>query len=448
MPIDSVHPQYASRISQWQKCRDAYEGEDAIKKKGEIYLPKLEGQTPQEYARYKQRALFYSITSKSVGALVGMATTLAPKLEFPDAMRPHIDGAAPVNFSELYAILLTELILQSRVGVLVDFPEGGGDPYPAIYGAEDIINWDVNDDDVITRVVLRESILEQSSDKDPYEKEYSIRFRELTLENDSYIQRIYDKNRQLIKTIVPSVPPKAAGKIPFFAIHPLGLGFKDSKPLMLDIANINISHYMSSADLEHGRHFTGLPTPVVIGGDANSDIHIGSTKFLVIPEKGDAKYLEFTGQGLQSLEKAMTEKQSLLASMSARLLDNSSRGSEAEAAVKLRYTSETASLTTIVNAVEIALIAIYRTIAQFMLENPDSVKISLDTEFLESPLSAAEMTALFDGYFKKAISVETLIFNLRRGRRLSPDRTDADELSALISRMSESIQPQNPKVGV
>lgn len=448
MPIDSVHPQYASRISQWQKCRDVYEGEDVIKKKGEIYLPKLEGQTPQEYARYKQRALFYSITSKSVGALVGMATTLAPKLEFPDAMRPHIDGSVPVNFSELYAILLTELILQSRVGVLVDFPEGGGDPYPAIYGAEDIINWDVNDDDVITRVVLRESILEQSSDTDPYEKKYSIRFRELTLENDSYIQRIYDKNKQLIKTIVPSVPPKAAGKIPFFAIHPLGLGFKDSKPLMLDIANVNISHYMSSADLEHGRHFTGLPTPVVIGGDANSDIHIGSTKFLVIPEKGDAKYLEFTGQGLQSLEKAMTEKQSLLASMSARLLDNSSRGSEAADAVKLRYTSETASLTTIVNAVEIALIAIYRTIAEFMLENPDSVKISLDTEFLGSPLSAAEMTALFDGYFKKAISVETLIFNLRRGRRLPPDRTDADELSALISRMSESIQPQNPKVGV
>lgn len=438
MPIDSLHPQYKERATQWRKCRDAFEGEDAIKAAGVLYLPKLKGQDDDDYKAYKRRALFYSITAKSVSALVGMATSKDPKLEYPESMSIYFNDSEMVQFSEIYSTSLTEVLLMSRCGILVDMPSDGGKPYPTVYQTEDIINWRVNASGKLLMVILRE-IHEEVSSNDEYEVTQEIRYRELKLIDGIYVQRLYNSKGDIISSPQPLIRGKPLDFIPFFVVNPIGTGFSDYKPLMLDIANINISHYLSSADLEHGRHFTGLPTPVVIGADSSTALYIGSTKFLIIPDKGgDAKYLEFTGQGLQSLEKAMTEKQSLLASMSARLLDNSSRGSEAADAVKLRYMSETASLTTIVDSLSITLNNVYKLIAEIVGESRDSFALILDTDFMETLISAPDMTALFDGYYQGLISKETLVYNLRKGRRLNPMRTDEDEINA-ISRYTPPV---------
>ncbi len=440
MPIDSVHPKYQMRLSQWQKCRDAFEGEDAIKAAGVTYLPKLKGQTDDDYKSYKKRALFYSITSKSVSALVGMATSKAPKIEYPESMLVYFNDSRMIQFSEVYSTVLTEVLLQSRCGVLVDMPQEGGHPYPTVYQAEDIINWRIDAAGDLELVVLRESY---DAPVDDFEVKVEYRYRELRMVEGIYTQRVYDSKGNPGEIVAPTIRGVELDYIPFFVANPFGTGFSDLKPLMLDIANINVSHYLSSADLEHGRHFTGLPTPVVIGADSDADLYIGSTKFLVIPDKGgDAKYLEFTGQGLQSLEKAMSEKQGLLASLSARLLDNSSRGSEAADAVKLRYMSETASLTTVVNSISIVLNSAYKLIAEILGEPAESFALTLDTDFMETQLSAPEMTSLFDGFFKGAISKETLVFNLRKGRRLDPLRSDSQEIEAIGVK-----QPDQPNIG-
>lgn len=442
-PVEAQHVKYIRRLPQWVKCRDAFDGEDAVKAAGTRYLPKLKGQTDDDYLAYRQRALFYSITSKSLSALVGMATSKEPKISYPEAMGSYFTGEWPTQFAEVFATSLSELLLQSRVGILVDMPADGGIPYPAVYMAEDIINWRTTSTGEIVMVVLRE---EYEKEVDKYNIEVEYLYRELRLDEfGEYVQIVhYPGTADNTEEFKPLVAGKPLTKIPFTAVHPMGLGFSDVKPMMLDIANINISHYLSSADLEHGRHFTGLPTPVVIGAESDTDLYIGSTKFLVIPDKGgDAKYLEFTGQGLQSLEKAMTEKQSLLASMSARLLDSSSRGSEAAEAVKLRYMSETASLTTVVKALNVALNVVYRLIASILREDQNEVEIKLDTDFMETRMSAAEMQALFDGYFKGSVSKETLIYNMRKGQRLDPARTDQQEIESL-----PEIQFQTTNSGV
>ena len=428
MPVDSQHPRYKSREHQWAKCRDAYEGEDAIKEAGEKYLPRLKGQDNDDYSSYKRRALFYSITSKSVSALVGMATSKAPKIEYPESMLEYFNGSRVIQFSEVYSMVLTEVLLQSRCAILVDM-QTDGSPVPAVYQAEDIINWRLDEAGELVLVVLREFV---DIVVDEYAVEIACQYRELRLTDGVYTQTLRNEKSEELQVFTPEIRGKTLDYIPFFVVNPVGTGFANHKPLMLDIANINISHYMSSADLEHGRHFTGLPTPVVIGAESDSKLYIGSTKFLILPDKGaDAKYLEFTGQGLQSLEKAMNEKQSLLASLSARLLDNSSRGSEAADAVKLRYMSETASLTTVVNSVSIILNLAYSLIAVIKGDDAESFKLTLDTDFMETVIAAPEMQALFDGFFKGAISKETLVFNLRKGRRLDPLRTDKDELSSI-----------------
>jgi len=213
---------------------------------------------------------------------------------------------------------------------------------------------------------------------------------------------------------------------------------------------------MTSADLEHGRHFTGLPTPIITGASTDSKLYIGSNQFIVLPDKNaNAKYLEFTGQGLASLETALQEKQSMLASLSARLLDNSSKGSEATDAVKLRYLSETASLTTIVKTINVVLNMLYNVIAESLREAPKSVNIVLDTDFLGTQMSHTDMTALFEAYIGGAVDLDTLIYNLRVGQRLNPESTDEEVKAEILKRKNEIVeaakqnkpqpQPNNPQ---
>ena len=62
-----------------------------------------------------------------------------------------------------------------------------------------------------------------------------------------------------------------------------------------------------------------------------------------------------------------------------------------------------------------------------------SVSIKLDKEFLDARLSSAELRELVGAYISGGISKETLVYNLRRGDLLSPDRKDMEEVNALIA---------------
>ena len=438
---NKCHPSYLARLEQFIKCRDVIiEGEDAIKAKSTKYLPKLGGQDDKAYNNYKRRALFYSIGSKSLSALVGMASNKKPIITAPAEMINQYFNFDDTNtFDEVFGQALEEVLLNNRVGILTDFDEFGK-PYNVIYRAEDILNWHYENNKP-TMILLQESYNEM--DLNDYTVQIKTRFRRLVLENGAYTQIVYDDNMvsENHRTI-PEVRGKALDYIPFVATHGKGLGIIDAPPMMLDIANVNLSHYLSSADLEHGRHFTGLPTPMIFGAQADKPLHIGSDQFIVLPDKqSNAKFLEFTGQGLQSLEKALEQKQSMLASMSARLIDNSSKGSESVDTVRLRYFSETASLATVVSSLNVALNIVYNRIADFLYHSKDSVKIKLDTEFMSSQISAADMTALINGYLNGALTLDIFIYNMRKGQRLDPTMSDEKvktELEALAKERKEA----------
>ena len=427
MPIDTKHPQYVTYQNDWLDCRQVSEGQRAVKEAGVRHLPRLTGQTDEEYAAYKMRALFYSITSKTLSALVGMALDEPPSLTYPEKMASYFEDDSGTQFYELFGTAVQELCLTSRFGVLVDRPAGGGDPYFTMYPTECIINWRLSADKRYEMVVLMENILVQDT-TDEYLQVVKTRYRKLEIV-DGRLQIITYLTGEQAGVFDQGLPTTITNTgiemdyIPFVCATPNGLEVTPTKPLMIDIVNVNLSHYRTSADLEHGRHFTGLPTPWITGAESTS-MHIGSTKAWVIPNhQAKVGYLEFTGQGLQSLENALKEKQGQLASMSARLIDNSSKGSEAAETVRLRYMSETASLKTVVRSVQALLNRAY-TIAKEMQGLSGELLISLNMDFLDGKLTAAELKALSEAYLSGSLSKEIYIFNLKKGKALPPPGED------------------------
>ena len=440
MSVGSQHPAYALRISDWQKCRDAFEGEGAVKAAGTIYLPRLTEQKDEEYTAYKTRALFYSITNKTISALVGMAVNKQPVTKYPTELSPYFVDDSGVQFNELFTQALSENLLMGRFGILVDRPEDGGAPTISSYLAESILNWRVNSQGDPILVVLKENVTQQSPD-DEFELVTVTQFRVLRLTtltdtnglvSSTYTQSLYGEDEEIIKTITPKNMGKTMDFIPFYIVNPFGLGFDVLKPPVLDIADINMSLYRTSADLEHGRHFTGLPVPVVSGVDGSTKLRVGSMVAWVLPDPtAKAYYLEFTGLGLKSLETALMEKQTQLASLSARLIGQSSNGSEAADTVRLRYMSETASLASVVRAVEALFNRVYGGLAIMESLDPTLVSIKMDKEFLDTRMSSNDLRELIKAYFEGGVSAETVVFNLRRGNMLPPDREDSAEIAIL-----------------
>ena len=71
MGIDSTHPLYDDAKEKWTRVRDSYLGSDAIKSKGEIYLPKLSSQEKGEYDAYVMRSMYVNAIKNTVQGLVG-----------------------------------------------------------------------------------------------------------------------------------------------------------------------------------------------------------------------------------------------------------------------------------------------------------------------------------------------------------------------------------------
>jgi len=428
-----AHPSYLAIQEEYLMLRDCFNGSKAIKDAGERYLPKLSGQEPGDYENYKLRALFFPITSKTVGTLLGFATTKDPDLKYDAQLKPYFtDDVGSYQFTEYYIKCLQEVILMGRIGTLIDAPvTGAAMPILVTYDAEHIINWSVFEDGTLDWVLLRETILVPHATQ-RFQITPKTQYRWCGLRGGLYTVETLDEDLQITSSMTPLFRGRPIDYIPFVCTGTTGVHMQVDRPPMLDIATINISHYLTSADLEWGRHFVGLPTPVIIGADSTTKLKIGGTTAWVLPNEGsNAKYLEFLGQGLGSLENALQEKIGLMASMSARLVDSSTKGSEAAETVRLRYVSETASLKQLVSSVQTGLGTTYSMVSNMMGVTIPS--IGLNKDFLITRMEAGILRELFNAYFNGAIDKDTLVYNLKRSEYLDPTIEDENQLPGILT---------------
>jgi len=431
--VSQMHPSFAAMYPSIIAARHCFLGERAIKEAGELYLPKLTGMTDPEYKAYKLRATFFSIVSRTVLALTGLAMQGEPQMDVPREIRDQMaDADHGLQFQELRYKAVCETLLCGRVGILIDAPRGSKTLGIYPYVSESIFNWRLDSVGRPTMIVL----VEDRQIEDPanrFKLELDRQYRVLELVKGIYTQTVYNKKSEII---VPTFAPEFQGKtidyIPFFMQTPIGLGFNVERSPMEDIVSVNLSHYRTSADLEHGRHFCGLPTPVISGSEVGTkSLKVGGSKAWVLPG-ADAKayYLEFKGEGLKSLENALKEKESQLSSLSVNILDRATRGSESADTVRLRYSSETASLAMIVSGAESLMLKVYSTIAK-LSDYGDVKSIIFSKQFISGTLTAKEVKDYSETYLTGGMSVDAYVSLLRKGGVLTANRTDESEKSAL-----------------
>lgn len=467
----------------WKKCRDVLAGEEAVKDAGTEYLPKMSRMTDAEYESYKTRALFYGASQRTMQGLLGAILRKPPVIyASTEAVQAKIENLVKnvtQTGTDLYGFtrdVVTEILSTGRVGVLVDAPPASAlvepRPYVRMYSAEDIINWREHFENgipVLDQVVLLENLSLPGADG--FGMEQVTQYRELTLNDDgTYVQRVWvidppEKDREeatyrMTSEVTPVYRGKPLRYLPFFFCGTTHMRPEIERPPLLDLFNVNLSHYRSSADLEHGRHFTALPTPVVTGVSTDADdgvppsLEIGSATAWLLPEGASARMLEFNGQGLKHLENALVEKASLMANLGARMLEPEKRSSETAEALRLRQAGDFASMNTISETVGNVLTRAVRIMAWWAnvssTPEDETLFIQLNRDYFESRLSPAMITSLVQAWQNGAMGFRDLYFNLVRGEAIDPERAFDDvyqEVQAEAKLRAASVQTMSGTPG-
>lgn len=480
MSVNTTHPEYDANLAVWLRARDVLVGEDAVKAGGEKYLARLDDQTDEEYHAYRSRASFFNASARTADGYLGLVFRRPPFVKVPDggnaigkALEAFMNDADMLGTSlTSYARnVVMEVVAVGRAGTLIDWegPSRTGQSenrvYASMYAAENILNWRVeriNGRNVLSLLVLHEVVRLMGEDdkaEDEFETKMSEQIRVLKLVPGDTTQnggRVYacqveiwqrakksgaGQNRRgktewkLVETRTPLRLGKPLPLIPFVFHGPRHfLPDVDKLPLS-DVIAVNLDHYRLDADYKHGMHFTALPTAWVSGFDKNGTLRIGSSTAWTTETVGaTAGFLEYTGQGLTTFERAMDRDERLMAILGARLLETQKRVGEAAEAIELRQSGENSILGSLATSVGTSLTHVLRWAYWWNSTEPlpddvtkDQVVIELNTDFSTKGLSATEIGAVVKAWQSGALSRDSMVDIFRRGEVLPEGRTNEEE---------------------
>jgi hypothetical protein len=432
MPIDTLHPAFFALVEVRKMMRDVMDGEEAVKKAKEAYLPKLGGRetSDDDYDAYRKRAQFVGACARTLEALAGAVCRKAPKIhgpeEFATKYTADITGSG-VSLASFVGQMVREVLTVRSFGVLVD--HDGVRPGLRGYVAENVTN--ILPDET---VVLREYAY-QADPQDRFSLSLVTSYREVKpTDNGGAAVVVWTKPNGGQWTAGDETELTFRGD-PINVI-PFVLCDMPIMPL-LPLAEANLSHYRTSADLENGLHWGGTFTPWIAANiDAQSEASpsfiIGGNTAWVLPTGSQVGMLEIQGAALSALEERLKGKEETMAALGARLLVAQKKTAETEQTARINAGGEGATLAMVVDTVEAALTSALRIMAAWDGQPPDDIHVELNREFVDSRLTPDQITAYLAAYQAGGMSLDTLL-NLLMGGGLFPSDRTVEEEKSLIS---------------
>ena len=446
-------------------------------------MPKPSGQSSEDYVAYKLRACFFNATGRTLEGLHGLMFRKNTQIEYPETVLEHmknVDGKG--NSAQSFINKAAkDCMITGFGGVLIDAPdtsdltsykeveEQGVYPYIVFYKAEEIINWGtkvIGRKEVLSFVVLEECY--DDNTEDIFTSIERKRYRVLQLKQDEegknvYTQTVYlDDGAISGETITPQKNGEVLNYIPFYFLP----DEEPQKPLLIDLAEVNLSMYRKSADLENGGHWTGVPTPYAtgfrpetktimvsktIGGEIKqvpmevpvNPLCLGGSEFLCFPEAGTmVGYLEFTGTGLDTLITMMDNDRSDMAILGARIISAEKNGVEAAETAKIHRAGENSVLASFANYLSEKLTVIFKEYLDWCTgQDVQDVVIKINTDYDVGGLSASELSALVATWQQGGISRSVLFHNIKQGEYV-PEGTDYNDMIEEIEREGHGINDE------
>ena len=461
--VKTQHPEYTKRERQWEVMRDVMEGDDAIKAAGEKYLPRAasahtswEPYELKQYEAFKARSIFTNYTAQIHDCLHGMIENRPAKIDVPQNMKgdKFLDNVDYQGNSadQFFSDSLDDSLVTGFGGILADLPNVDPNmskamaekknihPYLSFYRAESIINWKYKVDDYgvkkLSLVVLKEMV-EKGEDQFSHTK--SEQYRVLSLEKGVYYIQIYSsaKGDDGIEKMSPGqkkpflVNGQTIDYIPFIM-----LPFTEPvKPILYDIAKLNIHHYMVTADYQNGAHLTSRPTGYFTGHEPEKDpktgevlpVYVGTDEFWQIPEP-DAKVgvCSFSGEGIEHLENALSRDESQIIMLASHIIAAEKKTAENKDAMMIRKTGEDAKLATYAKYLSYRFTQALQIVSDWLGNKDADVAVQLNNDFSSLTFDANAINSIANIFSQGKLPLRCLYNLLQQSGYLEADMSYED----------------------
>ena len=455
-------------LPKWRLIRDCLAGQEAIKNATTDYLPKpnptdTSDENSVRYRQYVERAVFYNVTQRTHGGLVGQVFRRDPVLECPteiQALVDNIDGGG-VTLDQQGKKALGEVLGYGRCGLFVDFPSVNGAasvadmkaglirPTITLYDPWSIINWRVRQvgaKKLLSLVVLCE---DYTAEDDGFEMKMRKQWRVLSLGSDgAYRVDLWRGDTSDGLVLSTSFPKDAAGnaltEIPFVFVGSVNNDPALDLPPMYDMAVLNVAHYRNSADYEEACYIVGQPTPYFSGltKDWVDDvfkkrpIQLGSRAAIPLPEAGKAGLLQATENSMP--KEAMELKEKQMISLGAKLVEQSTVQRTATEA-RQEEASESSILSSCAHNVSAAYTQALQYCWKFLSTETSNILYKLNTDFELSKLGAAEIQQVVLNWKDGAVAFVEMRDTLRKA---GYTKLTDEEAMRLIKTEAPLRQPQ------
>jgi hypothetical protein len=460
--FDRFQPEMAKRYLPVPNCKDANE------------------QTAR-YNSYVKRAVWYGFTGNTLEAMIGEIFKRDPIIELPTRLEPmkaNADGAS-LDLIQLSKRAVRHALPYSRGGVFTDYTakgtatiadlnSGKAQAIMKVYAPWDIINWRTTKNDegktILSLVVLRDIV---DSDTDEFETRPLEQYRALRLVNGQYqietwkVDEKNEKESTLDKTVVPKDSTgKPFNEIPFSFIGGENNDADVDRPLMYDLASLNVAHYRNSADYEESCFLVGQPTPVAAGLTEewvknvfkDGEMELGSRAVITLPVGATAALLQADPNAMT--KDAMEHKERQAVSIGAKLVQDKQVMRTATDAL-MESAGQASSLANVAVNVSVAFVKGLKWAAMFVGDDPAKVKFELNTQFELMNMSADDQSKLVAAWQRGGICWEEMRVGLRKaGTATMPDaeakaaiqkeQADLVKMGAIADPFGHVNQPANP----
>ena len=189
-------------------------------------------------------------------------------------------------------------------------------------------------------------------------------------------------------------------------------GFMRARPLLLDIARLNLAHWQTSADLAHSLHLTSTPQMVLTGVQAigeNGDLSVSPDRNIILSDPtSKAEWIGAPSSGSEVMIKRLDELEHAMFSLApVQHQEKTTTGVEAAAAKAMDRAQSDAVLSLIVSQLEdslnraLAIVALY--------SGWEMVELTLPRDFVPPAMPAADVKEWAALVAANMISQETFL---------------------------------------
>ncbi len=476
--IDQPTLEIATWRKRWTMNRDFIAGSDAVKCKGEEYLPKNRpDDSDAVYKAHKKRTKFYPAALKISQGLAGMIGRKKPVLNTKNVRLHYLASTyitrAGWTLDDLAAWVVDECMATNFVGLLPDHPDRSQFPTlnpnnadeigyrPTInpYIAENILEVTAAPVGLLVKLV-HVRLLENCG----------TTVRQLILnDNGFYEVRIWNKTNAGWTMDAPIVPlidrgDKRGGQplteIPFVLVN-TNKQLRPTPSLLQPSVDLNLQHYVTEGYRANMLHTTSGPIAIIKGYAPADDedpmeFDVAPNAVWVLPNmEMEADWFEFDPKGGVLIENALSEIKDELSTTGHSMLAPEKPAPEAAETQMIRRAAENAALAAFANKVSADIQRALSYTALWADPTEPDVTYKLNTDYMAIRMDAPTLAAWLAAFEAQTISWETYFYGLRDGglvdATLTPDQEEAQlaanriKLAFQVAQTSSQTQKQTPQ---